>query len=145
MVMTAAPWVLPSTTLTAEMVTELTVGTVAGAVYRPLLVIVPTPGSPPALLFTFQVTPWLALPVTVGENCSDASVCTVALPGTTLTLMPAPVGVRVGVDPALPVGVTVRRVSTKVTVGVPPIAWVAVGTMVAIVVAVLLGVAVMTM
>src|SRR5512143_1101251 len=102
MVISATPWVVPSTLLTAEMVTDPAIGTAAGAVYRPALVIVPTLGSPPAVLFTFHVTDWLAVPVTVAWNCSDAPVCTVPLPGTTFTaiaglVVGATVRVRVAV------------------------------------------------
>ena len=162
MLMTATPCVVPSTALTAEIVTDPAIGTAAGAVYRPALVIVPTVGSPPAVLFTFHVTDWLAVPVTVAWNCNDAPVCTVPLPGTTftaiaglvvgeivrvratvgvaLTSVRTPVGVEVGAMVTVAVTVAVGTISVGRIVGVdvaPEVtvrAMVSVGTVVLVVV-----------
>jgi hypothetical protein len=61
-------------------VTETGLGTVAGAVKRPLLLIVPTVVFPPATLFTSQTTELLE-PVTVGSNCAVLLINTVAVVG----------------------------------------------------------------
>ena len=57
MLTTAVPCDAPLTTLTALMLTSPVAGTVAGAVYRPALVMVPRLGSPPTVWLTAQVTP----------------------------------------------------------------------------------------
>jgi hypothetical protein len=71
-----------SATLTAVTVTTLGLGTVAGAVYKPVAEIVPTVALPPATLFTAQVTALLKLPV----PCTTAANCCV-WPTTTLTIL----------------------------------------------------------
>src|ERR1700722_20146059 len=48
-------------------------GTLAGGVYCPLEVIVPTDALPPATPFTDQLTAVFEVPVTVAANCKDAS------------------------------------------------------------------------
>jgi len=47
-------------TLTAVIVTEFVLGSSAGAVYKPLLEMIPVPGVPPVTPFTDQVTLVLA-------------------------------------------------------------------------------------
>jgi hypothetical protein len=78
-----------SATLVAIIVTVAGTGTVAGAVYRPPTVTVPTVALPPATPFTVHVTAVLAVPVTVAVNCCDAPVTKVALVGTNDTLTAA--------------------------------------------------------
>ena len=66
-------------------------GSAVGAVYKPALVIWPTPELPPATPLTAHVTDWLieapAVPVaaTVAENCWVAPARTLAAAGLTLT------------------------------------------------------------
>ena len=60
-------------------VTELLEGTLAGAVYTPLLLIVPNVVLPPAVPLTDQMTAVSEVPVTASVNCSVGS------PGRTLT------------------------------------------------------------
>ena len=63
------------------------IGTVAGATYRPLVLITPTTASPPAMPFTLQVTV-PAAPVTVAVNVCAAPVRTDADAGLTVTETP---------------------------------------------------------
>lgn len=74
-------------------------GTAAGAVYKPLLLIVPTVALPLVRLLTCQVTAVLALPVTVAVNCWVCPVGTLVKVGETLTatVCGAPVTVTVAV------------------------------------------------
>lgn len=58
-----------SATLTAVTVTVAGLGTDEGALYSPLVLIVPVDVLPPATPFTFQVTCVLVLPETVAVNC----------------------------------------------------------------------------
>jgi hypothetical protein len=72
---------LESTALT---VTEPPEGTLDGAVYRPLLVMVPTVELPPATPFTSQVAAVL-VPLTIALNCCVLPAVTLAEVGVTLT------------------------------------------------------------
>jgi hypothetical protein len=58
-----------SAALVALTVTEAGLGAVAGALYSPLVVIVPTVEFPPVTPFTDQVTPVVVVFVTVAVNC----------------------------------------------------------------------------
>jgi hypothetical protein len=60
-------------------------GTLAGAVYRPLLVTVPHERPAQPLPDTLQITAVLVVPVTVAVNCICFPVCTFALAGETVT------------------------------------------------------------
>jgi hypothetical protein len=55
--------------LTAEIVTLVVVGIDAGAVYSPVVEIVPVALEPPATPFTCQTTAVFVVPVTVALNC----------------------------------------------------------------------------
>ena len=57
MMLTADVPLMPEGLLVAFTVTTLGVGMAAGAVYRPLAVMVPTVALPPTMPFTLQVTP----------------------------------------------------------------------------------------
>jgi hypothetical protein len=82
MTMTAALAVLvESAALVAVTVTEPPEGTLAGAVYSPLVEIVPTVELPPSIPFTFQVTAVFVVPLTVAENCWVPLTCNAALVG----------------------------------------------------------------
>jgi hypothetical protein len=63
---------------TAVTVTVLGVGTAEGAVYKPVVLIVPWVESPPVTLLTCQMTDTSVGPVTVARNCCDAPTETVA-------------------------------------------------------------------
>jgi hypothetical protein len=63
---------------TAVTVTVPELGTVAGAVYKPEVEIVPTVELPPVTPFTSQVTAVLEFPDTIAANCCDLSVDIVA-------------------------------------------------------------------
>jgi hypothetical protein len=56
-------------TLVAVTVTALGEGTAAGAVYSPLVEILPTVSFPPEIWLTAQFTALFAVPVTVAANC----------------------------------------------------------------------------
>jgi hypothetical protein len=90
----ALPDFVESAVDTAEMVTFGDVGTVAGAVYRPLGEIAPTVAFPPATPFTFQATAALEAFATATLNCwvalhhKDATAgltVTVSAPAVTVT------------------------------------------------------------
>jgi ABC-type transporter Mla MlaB component len=72
------------TALCAVTVTGLD-GTVAGAVYMPDEVTVPTVELPPDAPFTIQFTAVLLLPETAALNCWDCPTCRLALVGETET------------------------------------------------------------
>jgi hypothetical protein len=74
--------------LVAVIVTDPDAGTEAGAVYRPLLLIVPTVLLPEATPFTFQDMDWSAVPCTVAANFRVKPVRTVACKGERVMLMP---------------------------------------------------------
>lgn len=60
-------------------------GDMAGAVYKPVGVIVPTVGSPPRVPLTSQVTVWL-VPDTAAVNCCDCPTCRLHERGETVTV-----------------------------------------------------------
>lgn len=78
------------------------VGRVVGAVYIPLVSIVPTSALPPVIEFTDHVTLWLALALSliVTSNVSVAPARTVAVPGVKVTSLLAPSAGNG--DPSLP-------------------------------------------
>jgi hypothetical protein len=61
------------------------VGGTVGAVYSPVLPIVPTVVYPPATPSTDHVAPWFVLPVTVAVNCCACPTITVCAEGFTAT------------------------------------------------------------
>jgi hypothetical protein len=65
---------------TPVIVTEEGLGTLAGAVYSPLALMVPIVVLPPATVLTSQIT-LLLEPVTVGSNCVVLLINTVAVVG----------------------------------------------------------------
>lgn len=69
----------------AMIVTVDGVGTVAGAVNKPVVEIVPTVELPPDTPLTSQFTFVLLVPVTVAVNCCRAFTTTVAELGATVT------------------------------------------------------------
>jgi hypothetical protein len=69
----------------ASIMTELGVGRAAGAVYRPLLLILPTVALPPTVPFTDQTTDWSMTLLTLAENWSVSPARTFALVGETST------------------------------------------------------------
>src|SRR5439155_1208218 len=73
---------------TALTVTGFGLGTVLGAVYRPVAEMVPTVALPPGTSFTAQVTAVLSPPgaTTVAVNCCDRRVATLTGLGVTLTV-----------------------------------------------------------
>jgi hypothetical protein len=71
--------------LAAVTVTVFGAGGTAGAVYNPVLPIVPTVVYPPATPFTDHVAPWFVLPVTVAVNCCVCPTSTVGAAGFTPT------------------------------------------------------------
>jgi len=76
----ALPDAVVCAALWAVTVTEVE-GTVAGAVYMPVEVIVPTVELPPTVPFTIQPTAVLLVPETEALNCFDCPTCTLALVG----------------------------------------------------------------
>ena len=58
-----------SATLVAVTVTIDGVGTDTGAMYCPVVPMVPTVELPPGVPFTLQFTDWFTLPVTMALNC----------------------------------------------------------------------------
>jgi hypothetical protein len=92
--------------LTAEIVTVLGDGTLAGAVYKPVAEITPVAAEPPAAPLTCQLTALLLAPETVAVNCAVLPTRTWLAPAT--TTIPGvsdggSVGVVPPVDPVLPV------------------------------------------
>ena len=69
-----------SAALVAVIVTFEELGSIAGAVYKPFVEMVPTVWFPPATPFTLQVTPLFELPVTVAAYCEDVPSVTVVAP-----------------------------------------------------------------
>src|SRR2546425_1265934 len=86
----AVPILVGSATLTALTVTGFGLGTVLGAVYRPVTEMVPTVALPPSTSFTNQVTAVLSPPgaTTVAVNCCVCPTSTVAVWGVTVTVIP---------------------------------------------------------
>ena len=74
-----------SATLVAVTLTEDEFSALAGAVYSPCVVTVPTVALPPVTLFTDHVTFVLSFPVTVAVNCCVACNFTVAVVGVIVT------------------------------------------------------------
>jgi len=72
---------LESAVLVAVMLTDAGFGTSVGAVYSPLVEIVPTVTLPVDTPFTLHVTAVLEVPVTVGVNCCVPPTATVAVRG----------------------------------------------------------------
>lgn len=62
----------------AVIVTVVALGSTFGAVYKPVVLIVPLIASPPVALFTCQVIAVLVDPVTVAVNCCVAPPATLA-------------------------------------------------------------------
>ena len=60
---------------------------VGGAVYKPLVLTVPTVALPPFTPSTDQVTPVLLVPVTVAVNCCVPLMATIAVAGENVTVM----------------------------------------------------------
>ncbi|HKR31377.1 MAG TPA: hypothetical protein VJT08_12920 [Terriglobales bacterium] len=60
------------------MVTVAALGSLFGAAYKPVVLIVPLIASPPVALFTCQVTAVLVDPVIVAVNCCVAPPATLA-------------------------------------------------------------------
>jgi hypothetical protein len=75
---------------TADTVTGFGLGTVAGAVYKPVVSIVPTVEFPPVTPLTCQVTDWFVLPFTTDVNRWDCVGNGLAVFGLTFTEMPPP-------------------------------------------------------
>jgi len=69
----------------ASIVTELGVGRAAGAVYRPVVLILPTVTLSPTVPFTDQATDWSMTPLTLAENWSVSPAQTLTLAGETST------------------------------------------------------------
>jgi hypothetical protein len=69
-----------SAALVAVMVTFGDCGAVCGAVYSPLVEMVPTDPSPPSTPSTLQVTPVFVLPVTVATYCDVSPRVTLVAP-----------------------------------------------------------------
>ena len=74
-----------SATEIAFTVTGFDAGTVAGAVYKPVALIVPTVEFPPVTLFTCDVTAVLEVFATVVVNCFVKPACTLAVFGLIVT------------------------------------------------------------
>ena len=65
---------VPLAWLVAVTVTAGGAGTLAGAVYSPVGVMVPNVAFPPTMLFTLQFTAILLVPVTLAVNCCVSPV-----------------------------------------------------------------------
>ena len=87
-----------SAELTALTVTVLELGTVAGAVYTPVELIVPVAALPPATPFTCHVTAVFDDPATVAPKDFVAPARTFALAGETVTVTLDPEGGVVGLE-----------------------------------------------
>ena len=74
-----------SAALTAVTVIVFGEGSAAGAVYAPVVSMVPRAEEPPAALFTDQVTELLLVPVTVAEKVREAPARIFAVAGATVT------------------------------------------------------------
>ena len=83
--MTAEALLLASATLVAVTVCE---PVVAGAVYKPVLEIVPVALLPPLMLSTDHVTAVLVVPLTVAVNCCVCCGATLADVGEIATVTP---------------------------------------------------------
>jgi hypothetical protein len=74
-----------SETEVAAMVIEAGLGRAAGAVYKPVALILPTVVSPPAIPFTDHVTDWSITFLTLALNCCVSPARTFAVAGETVT------------------------------------------------------------
>src|SRR5271169_786278 len=81
----AEPDMLGYATNVAVTATVGELGTLAGAVYRPLLVTIPHERPTHPLPDKLQITTVLVVPVTVAVNCICLPVCTGPLAGETVT------------------------------------------------------------
>jgi hypothetical protein len=97
----AEPDFVVSAWLTAVMVTDGGFGAESGAMYSPLLEIVPTELFPPVTPFTCHVTTVLAVPVTVAVNCCVPFTRTFADAGDTATVIVGGGGGGGGAPPLL--------------------------------------------
>ena len=101
----AAPKGLVSAELMAFTVIVAGLGTVAGAVYNPEVLMVPTVEFPPSMPFTAQVMVVLVELTTLAENCSGAPVRRVAEAGEMVTIGKGTLG-RVLLEPQLARNIT---------------------------------------
>ena len=81
--------------------TGFVAGTAAGAVYNPVVEIVPTVAFPPITPFTCQVTAVLLVFVTVAVNCCVRLMATLTDFGATVTLIPGATNIVTVADPDL--------------------------------------------
>lgn len=84
----AEPLTEASATLVARIVMVFGLGKEIGAVYLPLVSIVPTVGDPPVVPFTDHVTLVFCAPLTVAVKVYESPARTLALAGETETLAP---------------------------------------------------------
>ena len=70
----------------ASMLMEFGLGRVAGAVYMPVALIIPSGALPPTTPFTDQTTAWLTVPLTLAVNWSVSPARTLPVAGVTATL-----------------------------------------------------------
>jgi hypothetical protein len=89
---------------------------VAGALYKPVVEIVPTEEFPPAIPPTSQFTAVLAVPETVAVNCCDRPTCRLALPGEIVTDTDVGVGAGAGKIVRVALAFTQAKVLSAVTV-----------------------------
>jgi hypothetical protein len=87
MIARALEFLLVSSALVAVTETELGAGKLAGAVYVPPAVIVPTAALPPGIPFTLQITALFVELLTVATNVCCSPNKTVAFDGVTATVM----------------------------------------------------------
>ena len=102
------PVIVVSVVLVAVTVSVFGLGKLAGALYSPALVIVPSDALPPATPFTDQVTVWfripppLDVPLTVAVNCWVVATDTLAVTGLTATTPVLPTLIGNPLDVAVP-------------------------------------------
>ncbi|HLK05298.1 MAG TPA: hypothetical protein VKT53_12730 [Candidatus Acidoferrum sp.] len=105
----AFPVLVVSACEVAVTVTVPPVGTFAGAVYRPVALIVPMLAAPADGLLICHVTAVFAVPVTVAVNCCVLPVCTLGIGGVTDTTIGGGVMV-VPPGPAQPAANTAAKI-----------------------------------
>jgi hypothetical protein len=93
-VTTLLPVAMLEAALTAVTVTEPEAGTVPGAVYTPVELIVPVETLPPSTPFTCQVTPVFDVPITLALKAWGVPARTLGLAGDTVTVTADPGGVE---------------------------------------------------
>ena len=94
----------------AETETVVVVGNSGGAVYRPVVLIVPLVASPPTTPFTCQVTAVFVEPVTVAVNCWVVAPATLAVVGEIVMVTPAAVVSFLPPHPAqISAGISTRK------------------------------------